>query len=163
MELWDAYDASFNKIEGMTLVRGEEKSIPDGVYHLVCGILVRHKDGTYLLMQRDPRKPYPCMWEASAGGSALQGETPLAGALRELSEETGITASSLQLIRRYKSDRTRSVYYDYLCETDIGKDSVTLQEGETVAFRWATADEIGSMTDEEFLSRNMLDYIREHR
>ena len=163
MELWDAYDASFNKIEGMTLVRGEEKSIPDGVYHLVCGILVRHKDGTYLLMQRDPRKPYPCMWEASAGGSALQGETPLEGALRELSEETGITASSLQLIRRYTSDRTRSVYYDYLCETDIDKDSVKLQEGETVAFRWATADEIVSMTDEEFLSRNMLDYIREHR
>lgn len=30
----------------------------------------------YLLMRRDPTKPlYPNMWEAGAGGSALQGET----------------------------------------------------------------------------------------
>ena len=54
MELWDAYDEKLNKIEGMTLVRGEE--VPDGVFHLVCEIIVRHTDGTYLLMQRDPQK-----------------------------------------------------------------------------------------------------------
>ncbi len=40
MELWDAYDEKLNKIEGMTLVRGEE--VPDGVFHLVCEIIVRH-------------------------------------------------------------------------------------------------------------------------
>lgn len=48
MELWDAYDEKLNKIEGMTLVRGEE--VPDGVFHLVCEIIVRHTDGTYLLI-----------------------------------------------------------------------------------------------------------------
>ncbi len=41
-------------------------------YHLVCDIIVRHSDGTYLLMQRGYRKPYGGMWEASAGGSALR-------------------------------------------------------------------------------------------
>ncbi len=50
MELWDAYDGNFSKIDGMTLVRGNE--IPDGVFHLVSEIIVRHSDGTYLLMQR---------------------------------------------------------------------------------------------------------------
>ena len=29
MEIWDAYDENLNKIEGVTLVRGEP--IPDGV------------------------------------------------------------------------------------------------------------------------------------
>ena len=48
MELWDAYDVNFNKIEGKTLVRGEP--VPDGVCHLVCDIIVKHTDGTYLLM-----------------------------------------------------------------------------------------------------------------
>ena len=47
MELWDAYDENFNKIDGMTLIRGEE--IPDGVFHLVSEIIVKHIDGTYLL------------------------------------------------------------------------------------------------------------------
>ena len=63
MEIWDAYDEKLNKIEGMTLVRGEE--VPDGVFHLVCEIIVKHTDGTYLLMQRDPRKHLGGMWEAT--------------------------------------------------------------------------------------------------
>ena len=84
MELWDAYDKDFQKIAGKTLVRGE--LIPQGLYHLVCDIIVRHADGAYLLMQRDPRKPWGGMWEATAGGSALAGETPLECAARELRE-----------------------------------------------------------------------------
>lgn len=44
-EIWDAYDNAFNKIENVTLVRGE--SIPDGMYHLVGEVIVKHIDGTY--------------------------------------------------------------------------------------------------------------------
>ena len=82
MELWDAYDAKFQQITNTFLRRGE--TIPDGFYHLVCEVIVRHYDGTYLLMQRDPHKRFGGMWEATAGGSALQGESPLACAIREL-------------------------------------------------------------------------------
>ena len=45
MEKWDAYDGHLNKIDGLTLIRGEE--IPDGVFHLCCEIIVKHADGTY--------------------------------------------------------------------------------------------------------------------
>ena len=76
MEIWDAYDKDFNKIEDMTRIRGEEASIPVGIYHLVCNILVQHKDGTYLLMQRDPGKAYPLLWEASAGGYQCTASRP---------------------------------------------------------------------------------------
>lgn len=86
MEVWDAYNKEFVKIEGMTLIRGE--AIPDGFYHLVSDIIVKHVDGTYLLMQRDIRKNFGGMWEATAGGSALKGEGALACAIRELREET---------------------------------------------------------------------------
>ena len=47
---------TLNKIEGKTLIRGQ--AIPEGMSHLVCDIIVRHTDGTYLLMQRDERKHY---------------------------------------------------------------------------------------------------------
>ena len=53
MELWDAYDENVNLIEGVTLTRGEK--IDDGIFHLVCDIIVRHTDGDYLIMQRDAR------------------------------------------------------------------------------------------------------------
>ena len=61
MEIWDAYDAKLNKIDEISLIRGEE--IPDGMFHLCSEIIVRHKDGTYLIMQRDARKHLGGMWE----------------------------------------------------------------------------------------------------
>ena len=85
MELWDAYDMNLNKIKDKTLIRGE--AVPDGMYHLVCEVIVKHTDGTYLLMQRDKNKHYGEYWEATAGGSALQGENPIECATRELREE----------------------------------------------------------------------------
>ena len=71
-EVWDAYNSQFKKIEDLSLIRRER--IPDGVYHLVSDILVKHIDGNYLLMQRDAKKHFGGLWEASAGGSAIKGE-----------------------------------------------------------------------------------------
>ena len=82
MEIWDAYDRQGAKT-GTDLIRGEK--IGEGLYHLVCEVVVRHADGEYLLLQRDFRKEaYPGFEEIGAGGSALKGETPLQGAVREL-------------------------------------------------------------------------------
>ena len=163
MEIWDAYNANFEKIEGVTLIRGEEASIPKGTYHLVVDILVRHTDGTYLLMKRDPRKNHPNMWEASAGGSALKGETPLQAAFRELKEETGVETKKLTEINREVMDSTHSVYVEYLCVTDCDKDSITLQEGETVDYKWVSADEIINMSKEEMISRRAQAYLRSQK
>ena len=92
MELWDAYDRDGNKT-GETLVRGEP--VPEGRYHLVSCIVVRHMDGDFLLMRRAPeKKHYPNIWEIGAGGSVVQGETPEESAHRELEEETGIESGS---------------------------------------------------------------------
>ncbi len=161
MELWDAYDASFQLIEGMTLERGQE--IPEGIYHLVCDILVRHRDGTYLLMQRDARKHFGGMWEASAAGSALKGETALECAVRELWEETGIREENLVEVGRVVHPRHRSVYVEYLAVTDRDKDSVTLREGETQAYQWATAEEILRMSRQELVTNRMQIFVPELR
>ena len=160
MEIWDAYNSQFEIIDGLTLIRGEEYSIPDGVYHLVCHILVKHTDGTYLLMQKDSRKSYPEMWEATAGGSALRGEKPLECALRELEEETGIVASKLEEIKRFVWNPTHCIYVEYLCVTDCDKHAIVLQEGETVDFKWVEGKEIIKMPSSELLSERMRQYIQ---
>ena len=157
MELWDAYNSDFEKIEGMTLVRDEE--IPQGLYHLVCEVLVLHVDGTYLLMKRDPTKPlYPNMWEATAGGSALQGETAEQGAMRELREETGIVAETLEPLDRTLGQTCWHVRF--LCVTDCNKNSIKLQAGETCDFRWATAQEVLAMTESELVGWQMKKFIK---
>ena len=159
MEIWDAYDEQMRKIENITLVRGEKR--PNGVYHLVCDILVKHVDGTYLLMQRDLRKHYGGMWEATAGGSALAGETPFECAQRELREETGIVASELTEVGRIVDSETGAIFVEFLCITDWKKDEITLQEGETIAFKWVSQSELVNMKRDQLVTERMQQFIEE--
>ena len=145
-ERWDAYDHAFNRIDGLTLVRGEK--LPKDVYHLCSEIVVRHTDGTFLLMRRDFRKDRGGMWELTAGGSALRGETPSECAVRELKEETGIAAAELTELCRIVREDCQTLFVEFLCVSDCGKNSVTLQKGETIAYRWAAREEILLMREE---------------
>ena len=137
MELWDAYYPD-GTLSGETLVRGQP--IPPEYRIGVSEVLVMHTDGTILLMQRDWRKPFhPGLWESSAGGAVLRGESFEDGARRELLEETGLTADSLEYL--YTDVTPKSIYKGYLAVTSADKDSVTLQEGETIACRWVNRGE----------------------
>ena len=159
MEIWDAYDSKLNKIDGVSLIRDEE--IPDGYFHLVCEIIVQHTDGTYLIMQRDPIKHLGGMWEATAGGSALQGEDPLTCAKRELYEETGIVSDKLTEVGRVLHHGHKTYYVDYLCITDVDKNSITLQEGETSDYKWVSAKELRSMSRDQLATQRIQNFIEE--
>ena len=138
MEIWDLYDREGNRT-GKTWERGfgNYKQIPDGYYHMVVDILVQHVDGNFLLTKRDMSKDvYPGYWEASAGGSAIAGEEPLEAAKRELYEETGLKASKLELVSHTFREPSHSMFYSYLATVDTDKDSVILQKGETVDYKW---------------------------
>jgi ADP-ribose pyrophosphatase len=159
MEIWDAYDEKRKKIDGVSLVRGQP--IKEGYYHLVSEIIVRHKDGSYLLMQRDKRKHLGGMWEASAGGSALQGEDPLACAIRELHEETGIVSDELIEIGQVLHYGHKAIYVEYLCNTDVDKDSIVLQDGETSAYKWISRNELRLMSRDELATQRIQNFIEE--
>ncbi len=147
MEIWDGY-LKDGTLAGVDLVRGEP--IPEGLYHLVCEILVRHNDGDYLVMQRAFSKPnFGGYFEATAGGSALKGEDIITCAKRELLEETGIVADSLEEIGTFLSHNT--IYFQFLCRTDCNKSSVSLQEGETVSYKWLTEKEFISFVNSDEL------------
>lgn len=153
IELWDAYYPD-GTLAGCDLIRGEK--IPAGLRHVVAEVFVMHKDGTILLMQRDYDKPnYPGFWESSAGGSVLKGERVIDGARRELLEETGISADdALESLYYYVSDKV--IYRGYLCVTDVPKDHVKLQKGETIAFRWVNKQEFREI----FYSDQYVDGLR---
>ena len=145
MEIWDLYDRDGNRT-GETWVRG----FGEVRYHIVCDILIRHRDGDFLLTLRDSRKEmYPGCWEASAGGSALAGETPEEGARREMQEETGLKAEKLELISITRKSDSRSVVYAFIAMVDAAKDSVMLQEGETVDYQWMKLSALRKMIRDE--------------
>ncbi len=137
-EEWDAYLPN-GEPAGCTLYR--EGPLPEGLFHIVSNVLVRHEDGSYLLMQRDEGKEsYPGLFVAGAGGCVLKGETPYQGALRELREETGIRAENLTLLYS-QSDGEHTFYFGFLCVTSWPKDAILLQEKETISYRWLKREE----------------------
>lgn len=158
-ELWDAYDKNFKKIEGVTLVRGEK--IPDGMYNVVVHIIVKHQDGTFLLMRRDLRKHFGGLLELTAGGALQKGEEPIVGAHRELLEETGIDSNNLRFLKTIRGEEHHSFYTVFYCETNCSKDSITLQEGETIGYVWMTRDEVLKLTEKELCVLRSIDIVKE--
>ena len=163
MELWDGYNAD-GTLAGRDIVRGDTP--PVDLYHWVADVIVQHTDGTYLVMQRDPNKPHSGgMWEIGAGGSVLKGESPYDGAVRELHEETGVVAGALIQLATVSEARHpvtgyNSHYSVYFCRTDMDKDAVTLQEGETVAYRWISAEQI---LTERLIPRRSIELVEKMR
>ena len=160
VELWDAFYED-GTMAGKDLVRGEP--VPDGLYHKVSEVLIRHVDGDYLLMQRDFNKPSnPGKFEASAGGSVIKGESELECIRREIREETGINTDDITLIGEYRSKGT--LWYSFLAVTDCEKDKITLQEGETVAYKWLSEQEfiefVNSPEIIEGQKKRCLEYFR---
>lgn len=140
MEKWDAYTRD-GKPTGAVLKRGEK--IPHGLYHIACDVLVRHVDGSFLLMKRSAEKEqYGGYFEATAGGSALMGEDKFACVKRELFEETGITCDSFTEVANFVFDDISCIFYCFVCTVNCDKNSVKLQKGETEDYMW--------LTDEEF-------------
>lgn len=137
MEIWDGLDEEGNLI-GVDLVRGGD--VPSGIYHLICEVLVEHINGSFLLMQRDEKKPSnPGKYEASAGGSAVKGEDSYSCIKRELYEETGIVADNFTYIG--KNINKHGIYHSYHTVVDIEPDSIRLQENETISYRWLSREE----------------------
>ena len=154
MELWDAYTRSGVKTGGV-LVRGQR--MWPGIYHLVCEVLVRHVDGSYLCMIRSRNKPnYPLYPECTAGGSALLGEDPQECIRRELREETGIEWAEFDEIGRTVRECASTIYRSFVCTVDWPKERIALQEGETENYRWLSEAEFvgllnsGRMIPEQF-------------
>lgn len=136
MEIWDGYYKD-GTLANVDLIRGEP--IPRGLYHLVCEVLVRHTDGDFLLMQRDLHKDmFAGFYEATAGGSALKGENKLQCIKRELLEETGIACDKFEEIACNTFDNGQSLFHSFICTVSCDKQSVTLQKGETVSFKWVS-------------------------
>lgn len=165
MELWDIYTAD-GTFTGRTIDRHGDERIPEGFYHISCEVLVRHKDGDLLLMERaKTKKEYGGCYETTAGGSAKSGESPEECVRRELLEETGLTAGELTLVDKRLSEKYKTIFFSYVTTVSCDKDNVTLQQGETEGYLWVTPAELrkilGSGRDIDILTERYMSYYIE--
>ncbi len=151
MELWDVYDLHRRKTN-RTWVRGEK--LRAGDFHLVVHVCIFNSNGDMLIQQRQPFKEgWPNMWDLTAGGSAIAGDTSQTAAQRELYEEIGLNLD-FQQVRPHLTINFEHGFDDiYLIEEDVELDSLTLQETEVQNVKWASKEEILAMIKNgEFIS-----------
>ena len=144
-ELWDLYDGN-RRFLNQTHWRGVR--LPRGAYHLAVGIWTVTDACRILLTRRSPEKPdWPGLWENTAG-SVLAGETSRQGAIRELREETGISASEEELFL-LGTERSRNTIGDcYIVRKNVTLGDIVLQKGETCDARFVTLTELDGMIGE---------------
>ena len=159
MELWDAYDKEGNLL-GYDLVRGAET--PADVWHKTVGIYPVTEDGRVLVTRRHPEKPFGLQWEVT-GGAVCKGEDEVQGAVRELLEETGLVIGAEQLIRIdlkfcENPGGYHTLYYTFLTFFDPARQTIRMQEGETVEYRLMPYEEFCEFV----LTEAYVESLREH-
>ena len=138
-EYWDLTDDQRRPL-GITHPRGRQYPLPDGTFHTVVVVLTVDTEGHLLITRRSPNKGmYPGYWEPT-GGSGVAGEDSITSALRELHEETGLEASPdrLTLLGTVREPGAFADIYLHRFPGPSADAVITLQEGETDAFRWVT-------------------------
>lgn len=144
-EYWDLYDTNRQPL-GRTHRRGVPLEM--GTFHVVVSVWTVNQDNKLLVTLRSAEKElYPNLWE-NTSGSVISGETSREAALRELKEETGIEASDEELQFLGTARKAASFVDIYLVKKHLDSEAITLQEGETTAYRWVTLAQLEQMNQE---------------
>lgn len=145
-EVWELVDVNKKKT-GILFKRESAEQIPKGLYHLVVDIWTKNGNGEILLTQRHPSKNYGLLWECT-GGSVVAGEESIEGAIRELREETGLTATPEQLIYLGDTRKSNWIVETYLYVTQETASKLCLQAEEVVAAKFVPLSEMEDLKDE---------------
>lgn len=141
MELWDLYNEN-RVMLNKTHIRG--MPISEGEYHIVVDIWTINNKGKILITQRHPDKPFGLLWECT-GGSIISGEHSKVGALRELSEEVGISAKMEQLVLIHTVRLNDRFVDTYITRQDVKLDDLELQAEEVVDAKFVSFEELNEM------------------
>ena len=149
-EYWDLYDGAGQKT-GKVHLRGTK--VPEGFFHKVIHVWIQNGKGELLMQKRsDTVDNCPGIW-AATGGSVQAGEEPLGSAVRELSEELGITAEPHELQLCLTVRRKDAFCYVYVLRKDIETEELTLQEAEVADAAWMTWEQVERMVEERTMHR----------
>lgn len=150
MEIWDVYDHNRN-LTGKKVLRGDPNNLKEGEYGLVVHVAIFNSEGEMLIQKRQSsRDRFPNLWDISAGGHSIAGETSQEAIAREASEELGYTKHDFLNDRPYMTinyiDGFGDVYIVIDDELDIN--DLRLQKEEVQSVTWANREEVLQLIEE---------------
>lgn len=142
-ELWDLYTKDRQKT-GRTHRRGDV--LTAGQYHMAVHICIFNSKNQLLIQQRQPyKKDWPNMWDVSAAGSAVAGDSSCQAAQRELMEELGLLIDMSDARPFFTMNFSGGFDDFYIVEQDVDLSKLRLQKEEVKQVRWADKEEVIKM------------------
>lgn len=149
MEIWDVYDR-YKNITGKRILKSQKNELKNDEYELVVHLAIFNSNNELLIQKRQTSKErYPNLWDLTAGGHALAGESSEEAIKREVFEELGINID-------FKSERPYfTINYDkgfdeiFIIHKDIDINDLKLQYEEVQNITWANREEVMQLIDEE--------------
>lgn len=150
MEIWDVYDRNRN-LTGKKVLRGEPNNLKKGEYGLVVHVAIFNQAGEMLIQKRQStRDRFPNLWDISAGGHSIQGETSEEAIAREALEELGYNSYDFSNDRPYLTinydDGFGDVYI--VIDDDLDINQLRLQKEEVQCVTWANKNEVLQLIEE---------------
>lgn len=140
MEIIDIYNDE-RQLSGETVVRGTPLSL--GKNRQVVHLCLFNSKGEMLIQQRkSTKKLWPSLWDISAGGNSISGETSKQSVHREVLEELGLDidfTNNRPYITTY-FDYGFDDYYFFTKDIDISE--LKLQKDEVETVKWASLQEV---------------------
>ena len=150
-ELIDIYDRN-RALTGITIPR-EGAFLEEGQYMLYVLALIEDPKGRFLITQRSLDKHWGAGWWEVTGGGVRAGESSLEAVRREVPEEVGLKLGDVELPCVYSYEnvdlkRGDNYFVDiYHIKLDFLEQDVSLVDGEAIAFRLASWDEITQLAE----------------
>tara|TARA_R110002049_G_scaffold304526_1_gene499854 strand:- start:75 stop:632 length:558 start_codon:yes stop_codon:yes gene_type:complete len=160
---------------GKPIGKPELKSVihQKGHYHNTAHIWFYTNNGNILLSQRSAKKAIcPLMWDVSVAGHIDAGESIKTAAIRETSEEIGLTIleKDLQKIGVFKCCQSHDngindneFHHTFICQLKVSLSDLKLQEEEVEALKLVSIDEFRTIlknigTNNHFVPSNKAYY-----
>ena len=162
-EYWDVYDKNGNVIKGKVSIRGKHDLGPSE-YHLVVYVWIINDKNEVIISKRQKGRAFEGSWECT-GGCAQKGDTSLTAALREVSEELGLTLdpSKGELFKRYLRNYpagAKAICDVWVFKQNFTKEQLVLQESEVSDAKFVGLEELKNTSSGNDISKRY-PYINE--
>ena len=120
-----------------------------------AGVILITNDKKVLLQYRDKNTRWNRDSWSEFGGQIERGETPEKAIRRELKEELGIELTNLKFFKKYKLQRKRGIYEQFVFTASFNYSLESLKK------RQKEGKDLALFTHEELKNLKMADYTRE--
>lgn len=149
MEILDVYD-KYKTLTGKKILKGQYNELLQGEYTLLTYVAIFNSENEMLIQKRQAELDrHPNLWDISASGHVISGETSDEAIERKLYEELGHKHEFVEDLAYFTINNNNSFGDVYIINDDIDINDLRLDYKKVQNVTWATKDEILQLIEEE--------------